>query len=238
MIVYYTFSCFIDGNTAIHYSLFLVPLIIVLIFNFITLIIVTGVVIRANKSQKRKTDFASTVKVIVGLFGVMTLFGIFWIIGIFSINEAAVVFEWLFLLTATFQGIILFFFFGLLNGHKEWKNLLTCSKERKKRKLISSLGPSKGSSNSKSKEIITITNPVSLPTTNFAVLDSTEVKIPESFLSVLSENTSYVGENNAVTTGITDSQQSLDIVIELEEINVSSKAKLADPSQDARAPNL
>lgn len=115
------------SDPKVHYPIFLVPLYIIIIFNLITFVIVLRIVVIQHKKRLQRST-ASTIKTIVALFSVMCLFGIFWLFGIFSVYEAAIFFQWPFIIFKSSQGIVLFVFFGIIDGYVQWKEFLTCQK--------------------------------------------------------------------------------------------------------------
>ena len=87
----------------------------------------------------------NTIKLIVGICGLMILFGLAWIFGILTINIASKVFQYLFVIFNVFQGFYFFIFICLLgkDGRNFWIELFRL-KSFKKGLLKSSFTESGG----------------------------------------------------------------------------------------------
>lgn len=68
----------------------------------------------------------NTIKLVVGICGLMTLFGLGWTFGALTINAASKAFQYLFVIFNVFQGFYFFVFFCLLgkDGRNFWIKLL------------------------------------------------------------------------------------------------------------------
>lgn len=124
-----------------QYGLFLAPILAVIVFNTIVLVLVTRVLI---KHKKKKKDDGSTLKTLISIVSIMVMYGLSWSFAIFSVSDAAVVFQWLFLVFNTLQGFCLFLIHCVISkdGREEWKNLLGFKKSKPKSKNTSSYAPS------------------------------------------------------------------------------------------------
>lgn len=121
-------------------GIFLAPLFAVLLFNTVVFIMVTVVLVKHTRkkltkdSSKRKEVVQGTIKAIISIFSVMLMFGLSWLFGALSIGEAALYFQWPFVIFNTMQGFMLFLFFCVIgkDAREEWINLLTCNRRKKK----------------------------------------------------------------------------------------------------------
>ena len=109
-------SCFISNFTAFLAS-FLVPILLVLVFNTIIFIMVIAVLVRhairqSNQHQK-KIDI---IQMMANITGVVFLFGLTWIFGAFTILKADQAFQLIFTVTNSFQGFLIFILFCVLNS--------------------------------------------------------------------------------------------------------------------------
>lgn len=111
----------------------MVPLFTVIIFNVIVFILVARVIIKQAKrsisrAKEKKKNLNVTVKTLITIVSVMLMFGFSWLFGALSIADAALVFQFLFVIFATSQGFCLFVFFCVIgkDAREEWKRLLTC----------------------------------------------------------------------------------------------------------------
>ncbi len=132
LILYYIFfSCFISDNR-LRYGIFLVPLFSVLIFNVVVFVLVARVLIKHSKRKTAKgaddKKTSNTVKTLISLASVMLMFGLSWLFGALSIDRAATVFQWPFVIAVTSQGFMLFISFCIIgtDSREEWKKLLSC----------------------------------------------------------------------------------------------------------------
>ena len=79
------------------------------------------------RTKDSQNMVANTVKTFISIVSVMVIFGLSWIFGALSIDRAAVVFQWFFVIFCTSQGFVLFIFFCVIgkDACEEWRNLLT-----------------------------------------------------------------------------------------------------------------
>lgn len=90
-------------------------------------------------SMKKKNDEGNTgktVKIFISIVSVMLMFGLVWLFGALSVDKAAIVFQWFFVLFSTSQGFLLFIFFCIISkdARAEWKKLLFCNRNKTKRR--------------------------------------------------------------------------------------------------------
>ena len=112
------------------------PLLAVIVFNTVILLLVIRVLVKHNKRKEKENSksFKNIAKLVVSIASVMTMYGLSWIFAAFSVSSAAIVFQWLFLIFNSSQGLCLFLFFCVISndGREEWKNLLGYKKSKKK----------------------------------------------------------------------------------------------------------
>ncbi|CAJ1099247.1 adhesion G-protein coupled receptor G6-like [Octopus vulgaris] len=90
---------------------FLTPVVIILIFNFILISLVTWRLI--SPQRNKRFDRKRSIVRVLGLVGLLFLFGLTWVFAFFAVSEAATVFRYLFLVCNTLQGIFIFVFYCL-----------------------------------------------------------------------------------------------------------------------------
>ena len=129
------YSCFIS-NKGVFFGAFLVPIFLVLIFNFIIYVVVLRKLIKhvldRNKRKSNKYTMTTTeaVKLLLSSVGIMCLFGITWLFAVFTFtsSNADVYFalQFLFAFFNAFQGFYIFLFFVVLSSdaREAWKGLL------------------------------------------------------------------------------------------------------------------
>lgn len=128
-------SCFISDNR-IRYGTFLAPLFAIIVFNSIIFVLVARVLVkhskrnidRAKDERNNRKVAIATLKTLISIVSVMLMFGLSWLFGALSVSQAAVVFQWLFIIFNTMQGFWLFVFFCVIgtDAREEWKKLLSC----------------------------------------------------------------------------------------------------------------
>ena len=150
----FTHSCFLSPDkNSIRYGIFLAPLFLILVFNLIVFVLVGRVLIkhskknmnRAKEEKSMKERVSATLKTLISLISVMLMFGLTWLFGALSISGAAYVFQWLFIISATSQGFLLFIFFCVIgkDAREEWKQLLTCYRYKPKKQGATPFGVSR-----------------------------------------------------------------------------------------------
>ena len=121
--------CFISDK-GVFFGLFLVPVVLTIIFNIIMFILGVRVLIKSTRQKviqgNDRKNARNTVKLIVGICGLMIVFGLGWIFGILTINVASKAFQYLFVIFNVFQGFYFFVFICLLgkDGRNFWIGLL------------------------------------------------------------------------------------------------------------------
>ena len=143
-------SCFL-GQLRVFLMAFLVPVLLILIFNLIAYILVIHVIIlhtwRKNKRQgKTGLTPLETIKMLLSFTGIMVLFGLTWVFAVFTfISEPGVSYtvQFFFAFFNAFQGFFIFIFFVVLSSDSRnaWKSLLCPWSNEKERQTY--VSPSK-----------------------------------------------------------------------------------------------
>jgi len=83
-----------------------------------------------GKEDKKNKKLGNALKNLISLVSVMLMFGLSWIFAALSVEGAADIFQWPFVIAVTSQGLLLFIFFCVIgkDSREEWKKLLTCYK--------------------------------------------------------------------------------------------------------------
>ena len=126
-------SCFLS-QLGVFLTTFLVPVLLILIFNLIVYIFVLHAFIlhtwRKNKRQgKTGLTPLEAIKMLLSFTGIMVLFGLTWVFAVFTfISEPGVSYtvQFLFAFSNVFQGFYIFIFFVVLSSDSRaaWKSLL------------------------------------------------------------------------------------------------------------------
>ena len=118
-------SCVIMGNS--FYFALLLPVVLILLVNFVVLVMVMRVLTQKNNasSQKQKGKVQARIA-----FACATLLGLTWIFGLLAIGEMTYAFQLLFTIFNSLQGFFIFVFYTLMNKpvQKKWKRLLRLTK--------------------------------------------------------------------------------------------------------------
>ena len=141
-------SCFIS-DIRVFFGAFLGPILALVLFNLVVFVLVLRVLIKhtcrkvADLEKKKKAQ--GTIKTFISIISISFMFGLQWVFGAFTIEEASVVFQWLFVVLSTLQGFFLFLFFCVFTeeAREEWLNLFSCGRRKKKKRgvgVISSQG--------------------------------------------------------------------------------------------------
>ena len=92
------------------------PILTIIAFNSVIFALITYVFFKhSKKSFVRTKKKQEIVLAIVRIFGVMVLFGLTWILGAFTIKGASLLFQWLFVVCNTLQGVFIFLLFVVVN---------------------------------------------------------------------------------------------------------------------------
>ena len=92
------------------------PILVIIAFNSVTFALVSYVFFKhSKKSFVRTKKKQEIVLAIVRIFGVMVLLGLTWILGAFTIKGASLLFQWLFVICNTLQGVFIFLLFVVVN---------------------------------------------------------------------------------------------------------------------------
>ena len=96
-------------------------------------VIVTVVLCKHSKKKNSQTKSrVGTIRLLVSVMGVMALFGLTWICGALIITgSSADVFQYLFVILNSLQGLFIFVFFCLLgkDARELWLRVICCRKE-------------------------------------------------------------------------------------------------------------
>lgn len=190
----YFCSCFMSDRR-IHYGLFLVPLFVMIIFNTISFILVIRVILKKQRKPQKQVA-RNMAKRIVVIFCLMSTFGIFWLLGAASVSQAAIFFEWPFIVLNIAQGIILFVYIVVIGAQNEWRNMLMCTDEKKtyfSNTAKGSNGVKKETSKSNTtKETSLIYANATLPTSSNVVKD-----IPLAFNKLSEKESGFLSDSGA-----------------------------------------
>lgn len=106
------------------YAAFLAPVGIILILNFITFILVFRTIIRGSGKKIAKSDAKTSVSQrLKGAVALIILLGLTWAFAIFAIGDGGIIFQYLFTIFNSLQGLFIFVFNCLLktDAQNAWK---------------------------------------------------------------------------------------------------------------------
>ncbi|XP_078687156.1 adhesion G-protein coupled receptor D1-like [Branchiostoma floridae x Branchiostoma belcheri] len=111
-------NCWLSTSGGVIWA-FVAPALVIILVNAVILILVTREVVKLNsisfrvKPAKEKSSFKSSVRAVAVLLPIL---GISWIFGVLAVNQAAVVFQYIFAVTNSAQGLFIFLFHCALNS--------------------------------------------------------------------------------------------------------------------------
>ncbi|KAK7103049.1 hypothetical protein V1264_021179 [Littorina saxatilis] len=134
--------CFISrSNPGAYYGALVAPACLVLLVNTVIFIMVTRVILKPRfQQQTQKESEGITPSQVRGAFTVMFLLGVTWVFGPLAINEAKVVFNYLFCILNSLQGFLIFVFRCVFNPEVRlcWLQLIKTGTLKKRRGPIRS----------------------------------------------------------------------------------------------------
>ena len=115
---------------------FLVPIIVIMIFNIVIFIWVIVVLVRHTRgTAARKKEAVSNktiIRLMISISGVMFLFGLTWLFAILTFSAPGLreTFQALFTIFNSFQGFFIFLFFCVFSkeAREYWKEVLSCGR--------------------------------------------------------------------------------------------------------------
>ncbi|CAL1531495.1 unnamed protein product [Lymnaea stagnalis] len=135
--------CFLTSrNAAAYYSSLIAPCCLIIIINTVVFIMVARVILKPKFQQQLNNDTVTiTPAQIRGAFTVMFLLGITWVFGPLAINEAKLVFSYIFCICNSLQGFLIFVFRCLLNPEAKlaWVQLFQTGTLKRRRGPIKSV---------------------------------------------------------------------------------------------------
>ena len=131
-------SCF-HKHPGVFYGAFVVPILIIVIFNLVIFIWVVVILVRIKKEQqevsKEHMKPKTALRLMLSIISLIFLFGLNWLFaGIrftFRGDDAlTITFQALFTVSTSFQGFFIFLFLCVLNkeARESWRELLSCGR--------------------------------------------------------------------------------------------------------------
>ncbi|XP_070568344.1 adhesion G-protein coupled receptor G6-like isoform X2 [Ptychodera flava] len=108
---------------------FLIPVGIILIFNFVVYFLVLHQICGLNSRKLTTSQRYTTVAQVRAAMCVMVLLGLTWAMAVFAINEVSLVVNYLFAIFNSLQGLFIFIFHCLLKTdiRKQWRKTFCCT---------------------------------------------------------------------------------------------------------------
>ncbi|XP_025107332.1 adhesion G-protein coupled receptor G2-like [Pomacea canaliculata] len=133
--------CFLSRSSHVaYYASLVAPACLVLLVNTVIFFMVTRVILKPRFQQQKEGKEGITPGQVRGAFTVMFLLGVTWVFGPLAINEAKVVFNYLFCILNSLQGFLIFVFRCLFNPEARlaWVQLITTCTLKKRREPVRS----------------------------------------------------------------------------------------------------
>ena len=110
--MHHWFRCMVYGNP--FYISVVAPVAAIMLTNIIILILVT---VRLHRSSKHKpmSDAARIISESRIAFACNVLLGTTWVLAFFAVEEVTVIFQWLFCITNSLQGLFILIFYTVRN---------------------------------------------------------------------------------------------------------------------------
>ncbi|XP_045172657.2 adhesion G protein-coupled receptor L3-like [Mercenaria mercenaria] len=116
--------CWLSVETGLIWT-FLIPVLVIILINLIIVAVVIKIMC-GTAYMSRKTSIEKVKSGVRGIIVLMPLMGLTWLFGIFSTNEETVVFQYLFAVFNSLQGLFIFIFHCVMNK----KIRVACEKMR------------------------------------------------------------------------------------------------------------
>ena len=115
------FSCVVRGLP--FYIGIIVPVVLVVIKNFIILALTLHGISKNRIKKDKKGEVVTSVRI---AFACSVLLGTAWVFGIFAVGNLRNVFQWLFSIFNSLQGLFIFLFYTVRNqeARKQWRRVL------------------------------------------------------------------------------------------------------------------
>lgn len=108
-------GCWLSIEDGLIWS-FLGPVAFVIVINFIILLLVIRVVFRASSARgKDDSEYKHIVAALKGALFLLPLLGLTWTVGFMSVSEGTLVFQYLFVILNSLQGLFIFLFYCAMN---------------------------------------------------------------------------------------------------------------------------
>ncbi len=137
--------CFVDPCSCFHkhvgvfFGAFLGPIFAVLLFNVVIFIWVIVILVRHTRGKmersQEKMSSKTAIRLLISISGIMFLFGLTWLFAAFTFqiagsNVIRTIFQILFTVFSSFQGLFIFLFFVMFNpeARESWREFLSCGR--------------------------------------------------------------------------------------------------------------
>ncbi|XP_077870146.1 adhesion G protein-coupled receptor L2-like [Saccoglossus kowalevskii] len=108
-------GCWLDMGSGLIWA-FVGPALAVLMINIIILMVVMRIVIVSAKTASEKKEHTYIRTAVRSALFLLPILGITWVFGLFAVNEHAIVFQYLFAVFNSLQGLFVFLFQGMFNS--------------------------------------------------------------------------------------------------------------------------
>lgn len=127
----FSYRCWL--NPIPFYASFLAPVAIIILINFIVFFLVLRQLLGASTKNINKTDSTKTSSRLRGAVTLVIMLGLTWVFAILAIDGGAPVFQYLFTVFNSLQGLFIFVFHCLLktDAQKAWKRAC-CAGDKEK----------------------------------------------------------------------------------------------------------
>ncbi len=120
-------SCFI-GDTGVFFGAFLVPILLIVLFNSVVFVVVVTVLVKhlgrtAKGSTERKERIRGILRLVAIVGALIALFGLTWLFAALTASDGSTAFQVIFAIFNTTQGFFIFLLFCVVNSDARqlWK---------------------------------------------------------------------------------------------------------------------
>ncbi|XP_071964473.1 adhesion G-protein coupled receptor D1-like [Antedon mediterranea] len=106
-------SCWLDVESGLIWA-FVGPALLIILINFMVLVLVVRIIKRAT--NKSDDDIVAAKATIKGIVVLLPILGITWVFGLFAIGSATLMFQYIFSILNSLQGLFIFIFYCLMNS--------------------------------------------------------------------------------------------------------------------------
>ena len=153
-------SCFVS-HVGVFFGTFLGPVLALILCNTVVFVLVIRVLIkhsiRKHEGTKNTKKVKGALKALISTMSIMFMFGLQWLFGALTIAQASPIFQWLFVVFSTLQGVFMFIFVVVMgkDSRRGWCSVFSLGKKKLRPTVSHSKSNQNRNQNSKSNNFLT-----------------------------------------------------------------------------------